>query len=31
MNNRSRALADPSTCARVDALIEQFRIRGMRM
>ena len=31
MNNRGRALADPSTCARVDARIEQFRIRDMRM
>jgi hypothetical protein len=27
----SRALADPFTRARVDALIEHFRIRGVRM
>ena len=31
MTNRSRALADPSTRARVDGLIDQLRVRGVRM
>ncbi len=31
VDDRSRALADPFTRARVDALIESFRIRGVQM
>jgi hypothetical protein len=31
VDNRSRALADPFTRARLDVLIDQLRVRGVRM
>jgi hypothetical protein len=31
MNDRSRAPADPSTRARIDALIDHLRVHGVRM